>query len=92
MPVIGQLHAPAALPPGEEPLHRRLGGSQTGLDAVEKRKFQTLAGNHTPAVQAVAGRYTDWAIPALDYYWIYSKYAAIDVSDATEMNSVKIRG
>jgi hypothetical protein len=29
MEVTGQLHAPAALPPGKEPLDRRLGGTQS---------------------------------------------------------------
>jgi hypothetical protein len=48
----GQLHAPAALPPGKSPrypLDRRLGGPHIGLDDVEKRKFFTLRGlEHRP--------------------------------------------
>jgi hypothetical protein len=40
----GQLHAPAALPPG---IHWIGGwmGPRTGLDDVEKRKFLTLQGH-----------------------------------------------
>jgi hypothetical protein len=44
----GQLHVPAALPPGERaPGAHWLGGSvgpRAGMDAVEKRKFLTLPG------------------------------------------------
>jgi hypothetical protein len=42
MKASGQLHAPAALLPGKEtgyPLDRRLGGPQTGLGAMVKRKI-----------------------------------------------------
>jgi hypothetical protein len=46
--VSGQLHAPAALPPGKEPPRTHwIGGwvgPRAGLDDVWKRKFLTLAG------------------------------------------------
>jgi hypothetical protein len=46
--VSGQLHAPAALPPGERaPGTYRIGGwvnLRAGLDGLEKRKFLTLQG------------------------------------------------
>jgi hypothetical protein len=46
--VSDQLHAPAALPPGEEfPGIHRIGGwvdPRAGLDYMEKRKFLTLPG------------------------------------------------
>jgi hypothetical protein len=48
MEVSGQLHAPAALPPGETaPGTQWIGGwvgPRAGLDDVEKRKFLTLPG------------------------------------------------
>jgi hypothetical protein len=63
MEVSGQLHAPAALPPG-------IGGwvgPRAGLDAVLKRKIPSPCRksnpNH-PIVQPIASRYTDRAIPA----------------------------
>jgi hypothetical protein len=44
----GQLHAPAALPPGKEPpVSHWIGGwmdPRDGLDDVENRKFLTLPG------------------------------------------------
>jgi hypothetical protein len=44
----GQLHAPAALPPGKQPPNTHwIGGwvvPRTGLDDVEKRKFFTVPG------------------------------------------------
>jgi hypothetical protein len=44
----GELHAPAALPPGKEPPGtHRIGhrvNPRAGLDDVEKRKFLTLPG------------------------------------------------
>jgi hypothetical protein len=41
---------------------------RSGLDYVEKRKFLTLPGLKLDpsVVQSVAGRYTDYAIPAQD--------------------------
>jgi hypothetical protein len=68
MEVSSQLHASDAFPPGKEPpcthwIDIRV-GSRAGLDTVEKGEFLASAGNGTPAVQAVARRYIDWAIPA----------------------------
>jgi hypothetical protein len=65
----GQLHAPAALPPGKDPqypLDRSCVGPTVGLDDVEKRKFLTLEGlEFYPSVfQLVASRYTEYASPA----------------------------
>jgi hypothetical protein len=73
MELSGQLHVPAALPQGKSPwypLDRRLGGPQS-LDAVVKRKIPSPrreSNPRTPIVQAVAQRYTDWAITALVHY------------------------
>jgi hypothetical protein len=48
MEVSGQLHAPAALPPGKEPPGAHwIGGwvdLRAGLDDLEKRKFLALPG------------------------------------------------
>jgi len=58
MEVSGQLHVPAALPPGEDPQHpldRRLGGgprSWSGRSGEEK-KIRASARNRTPVVQPV---------------------------------------
>jgi hypothetical protein len=62
----GQLHAPAALPPGKQPpprypLDRRLGGNQSRLDAVERRKISCPCRELNHGLPA--RRYTDWAIP-----------------------------
>ena len=64
MGVAGQHHAPAALPPGKTryPLYKRLGGPQGRSGRV--RKISPLPGFDPRTVQAVANRYTDWAIPA----------------------------
>jgi hypothetical protein len=66
----GQLHAPAALPPGKSPrypCYRRLGGPQSRSGRYGEVKIFTLPGLELPSpllVQPVASRYTDWAIPA----------------------------
>jgi hypothetical protein len=64
MEVSGQLHAPAALPPGKEPLvwyplDRRLGGpqSRSGRDGEEKNS-QPLPGLEPPIIQPIAQLYT----------------------------------
>jgi hypothetical protein len=68
--VSGQLHAPAALPPGKSSGTRFIGGCvdlRAGLDDMEKWKFFILPGLELPpllVVQPVASRYTDWAIQA----------------------------
>jgi hypothetical protein len=63
MEVSGQLHAPATLPPGKEPLGTHWIGRWEGLradqDVREKRKSVASVGNRTPTVQPVARRYTD---------------------------------
>jgi hypothetical protein len=67
MEVSGQLHAPAALPPGKSlryPFYRRLGGPQSRSERYGEVKIFTLLGLELPAplvVQPVASRYTDWA-------------------------------
>jgi hypothetical protein len=72
--VSGQLHAPAALPPGKAPGTHFIGGwvdPRTSLDNMEKWKFFTLKGLELPpplVVQPVASRYTDWDIPARKIY------------------------
>jgi hypothetical protein len=66
MEVSGQLHAPAALPfGGRAPSTHWIGGwvgPRAGLDTGEENSL-ALAGIRTPAVQPVARRYTDRAIP-----------------------------
>jgi hypothetical protein len=68
MEVSGQIHAPAALPPGKSPwysLDRRLGGpqSRSGHGGDEKNSQARRESNpRTPIAQLVAQRYTDWAI------------------------------
>jgi hypothetical protein len=69
MDVIGQLHAPAALPPGKSPwypLDRRLGRLQSRSGhSDEEKNSHPLPGLEPPIIQPVAQRYTDWATPAL---------------------------
>jgi hypothetical protein len=63
--VSGQLHAPAALPPGKSPqypFYRRLGGPQSRSGRYGEVKFFTLPGLELRPpliVQPVASRYTD---------------------------------
>jgi hypothetical protein len=63
--VSGQLHAPAALPPGKSPgthFYRRLGGPQSRSGRYGEVKIFYPTGTRTPApliVQPVASRYTD---------------------------------
>jgi hypothetical protein len=58
MEVSGEYHATAALSPGRErryPLYRRLGGPQSDLDNLEKRKILLfLPGNEIRIVQTVS--------------------------------------
>jgi hypothetical protein len=69
MEVSGQLHAPAALFPGEQPpvpIVYEAGKAQEPVWRLWRReKFLVPAGNQTLAVQLVVRCYTDWAIPAL---------------------------
>jgi hypothetical protein len=64
MGVCGQHHAVAVLSPGKTRyrLHRRLGGPHGRSERV--RKILPPLGFDPQTVQPVAGRYTDWAIPA----------------------------
>jgi hypothetical protein len=68
--VSGQLHVPAALPPGKNlryPCYRRLGGPQSRAGRYGEVKNFTLPGLEPPlplVVQPVASRYTDYATPA----------------------------
>jgi hypothetical protein len=68
MSVDGQLHAPAALPPGKRPGTHCIGGWVDPQGRSERlRKFSPPLGFDPRTVQPVASRYTDWAIPAHDY-------------------------
>jgi hypothetical protein len=51
MEVSGQLHAPAALPPGKKPpVPIEKVGPRAGLDYLEKRKFLILPGHERRAL------------------------------------------
>ena len=68
-----QRHTPAALPPGKTryPLYRRLGGPQDRSGRVEKISPPPVF--DLRAVQPVASRYNDWAVPApsIQCRWSY---------------------
>jgi hypothetical protein len=66
MEVDGQRHAPATLSPGKTryPLYRRLGGPYSRYGRV--RKISSPPRFDRLTVQAVASRYTDWAIHNLN--------------------------
>jgi hypothetical protein len=50
-------------------MDRRLDGLQSRSGSCgEREKYFVIAGNQTRTVQAVAHRYTDWAVPALTGY------------------------
>jgi hypothetical protein len=73
MEVSGELHAPAALPPGETAPGTHWIGSWVSprdvLDAVVNRKMPSSrreSNPRTPIVQPEAQRYTDWAITVLN--------------------------
>jgi hypothetical protein len=65
MEVGGQLHSPAALPPGKEPMAHWIGGwvgPRAVLDMVVKRKIPSPRRESNPSiliVQPLAQRYTD---------------------------------
>jgi hypothetical protein len=67
--VSGQFRVPAALLPGKEPPVHIEWKAWCALEPVwaRRRRGKSLsrAGNRKPAVQTVARRYTDVAIPAL---------------------------
>ena len=70
MGVGGQHHALAALPPGRTryPLYRRLGRPQGR--SGRRRKISPLPVFDPRTVQPVASRYTDWAIPAHNVWFV----------------------
>jgi hypothetical protein len=78
MEVSGQLHAPAALPPGRAPGTNWIGGwvgPRAVLDAVVKRKIPSPRRESNPRtsiVQPVAQRYTDWAIVYMSCWRVWS--------------------
>jgi hypothetical protein len=67
MKVSGELHTPAALPPGKQsPGTRWIGvwmGPRAGLDAVKYRDCIAPVESRTSAVQPVARLYTDLRTP-----------------------------
>jgi hypothetical protein len=71
MEVSGQLHPPAALAPGKEPLvpigqEAGWATSRSGRGGEEKNSQPPPESNpRTPIVQLVAQRYTDWATVSL---------------------------
>jgi hypothetical protein len=79
--------------PGERapryPLDRRLGGPQCRSGHWRREKSCT-AGNRTRAVEPVASRYTDWALPAPhSHKWIMKKRreGAVALRDASDPNA-----
>ena len=58
--VGGQRHAPAVLPPGKEPVLTVWSG--------RVRKISPPPWFDPRTAQLVASRYTDWAMPAHDFY------------------------
>jgi hypothetical protein len=75
MGVGGQRHALPALSPGMTRYHlyRRLGGSHGRYGRV--RKISPPLGFDLRAIQPVASRYTDWAVPAHNKIYYCLKYA-----------------
>jgi hypothetical protein len=68
MEVSGQLHAPAALPPGKEllvPIGEEAGWAPEPFWTWWWREKFRESNPRTPIVQPVAQRYNDWAIMAL---------------------------
>jgi len=67
MRMVGQRHAPAALPPGKilYLLYRRMGRPQGRYGRV--RKISPSPGFDLRTAQHVPSRYTDCAIPALKF-------------------------
>jgi hypothetical protein len=60
MEVSGELDAPAALPPGEEPTGQEAGWAPEPVWTLWRRETSlVLAGTKTPVVQPVARPYTD---------------------------------
>jgi hypothetical protein len=83
MEVSGQLHAPAALPPGKDPrytLDRRLGGPQSRSGCCGEEKHLAPARNPTSAVHPYARRdATDTAVIRTECIPLYI-YFSLDFS------------
>jgi hypothetical protein len=78
----GQRHATAALLPGKRPRTNYVSdwvGPRVTLDGCEKSRPPSELDSR--AVQPVASRYTDWAIPARSQYTVEHK---------TQSNSINI--
>jgi len=70
MGVVGQGHAPAALPPGKTryPLYKRVGRPQDRSGEVKKISLQQGFFFFDPrTVQSVASRYTDYVVRDRDH-------------------------
>jgi hypothetical protein len=80
MTVGGQLHVPAALPPGmtQYVLYRRLGGPQGRSGLV--LEISPPPGFDFRTVQLVASRYTDWAIAAHFPRKLLAKFQKLNTS------------
>jgi hypothetical protein len=73
----GQIHAPAALPPGKEvqvPIGWEAGWvSETVWMLWSREEFLTPAGNRTPAIHPVSRLCTDWLIYIIHVCDLYVK-------------------
>jgi hypothetical protein len=70
----GQLHAPAALPPGKNPGTHCIGGwvdSRAGLDDLKKWKFLTLPGLEPRPLRRPARSQSLYRLRYPDYYYYY---------------------
>jgi hypothetical protein len=74
MEVSGELHSPAALPPGKQSTASI--GRQIRSGLWRRESSPTPSGNLTPAAQPVARRCTDWDVPA----HVWGLYDTDDVS------------
>jgi hypothetical protein len=89
MEMSGQLHASAALPPGEEPLVLIGWAPEPLLDAVVKRKIPSPRRESNPSnpnVQPVAQLYTDWAITGQTENNVKTDVFRIDCRDEVWLN------
>jgi hypothetical protein len=101
MEVSGQLHVPAALPPGKVPrypLDRRLGGPQSRSGRCGEEKNLALHGNRTRIVQPVATPLyglshpdssmawgKNWKLSPSNFQWVVHKMGYYDHT-STETN------
>jgi hypothetical protein len=94
MELCGQLHDPAALPPGKSPrypFYRRFGGPHSRSGTYGEGKIFYPTGTQTPAplvVQLVACRYTDWVIPAPEWKTCVSLVVKVQIKTIKFMLSV----